>query len=56
MKFSLGGGDAAANHCEREYTDPEDDGHMESPKGSQKLLKHVTRILMVEQVDYSPLG
>lgn len=56
MKFSLGGGDAAANPCEREYTDLEDDGHMESPKGSQKLLKHVTRILMVEQVDYSPLG
>lgn len=44
-----------ANPCEREHTDPED-GHMESPKGSQKLLKHVTRILMVEQVHYSPLG
>lgn len=47
MKLSLGG---------REYTDQEDDGHVEGVKGSQKQLKHVAIILMVEQVHYSPLG
>lgn len=56
MKLFLGGGDAEANSCEREHRDQEDDGHMVSPKGSQKLLKHIAWILMVEQVDYTPLG
>lgn len=44
MKLPLGRGNAEANPCEREYTDQEDDGHMESVKGSQKLLKHVAVI------------
>lgn len=56
MKMSLGEGDAEANPCEREYTDQEDDAHMEGVKGSQKWLKHIAIILMVEQVHYSPVG
>lgn len=36
-KLSLGGGDAEANSCEREHRDQED-GHMEIPKRSQKVL------------------
>lgn len=56
MKLFLGGGDSETNPCESEHTDQEDDGHMESPKGFQKLLKHVAGILMVEQVHCSPFG
>lgn len=56
MKLSVGGGDAETSPCESEHRDQEDDGHTESSKGSQKLLKHVAGILMVEQGHYGPLG